>query len=234
MLDSIETIKSSCEALEKEFVGVSEEMVNIHKTLGDLNSITDQTNLLALNAAIEAARAGDVGRGFAVVADEVRALSRRSQTFNLEIAEQVNKIRKSVDGVSHKIHDLSQLDLSQSIQDREVIDGMWNGMQDIVSQASTDSEDINQIAESIGQHVQSGVVSLQFEDMAQQLMNHLKNRLTILKSFTLQAKEMVESGLNEDRVLQLDQLVNKKISKLEALHNSVDQTSMSEGEVSLF
>jgi methyl-accepting chemotaxis protein len=234
MLDSIETIKSSCEALEKEFIGVSEEMSLIHKTLGDLNSITDQTNLLALNAAIEAARAGDVGRGFAVVADEVRALSKRSQTFNMEIADQVNRIRTSVDGVSGKIHDLSQLDLTQSLEDREVIDGMWRGMQTIISQASTDSEDINQIAESIGQHVQSGVVSLQFEDMAQQLMSHLKNRLTILKSFTLQAKEMVDDGLNEERVAQLDQLVNRKISKLESLHNSVNQVNMNEGGVDLF
>jgi methyl-accepting chemotaxis protein len=111
---------------------------------------------------------------------------------------------------------------------------MWRGMQTIISQASTDSEDINQIAESIGQHVQSGVVSLQFEDMAQQLMSHLKNRLTILKSFTLQAKEMVDDGLNEERVAQLDQLVNRKISKLESLHNSVNQVNMNEGGVDLF
>jgi methyl-accepting chemotaxis protein len=221
MLNSIETIKSSCESLEKEFVGVSEEMSLIHNTLNDLNSITDQTNLLALNAAIEAARAGDVGRGFAVVADEVRALSKRSQTFNLEIANQVNKIRTSVDGVSHKIHDLSQLDLTGSIKDREVIDDMWTGMQGIIMQASKDSEAINTIAESIGQQVQSNLVSNQFEEMAQQLMSHLKNRLTILKSFTQQAKGMVDKGLNEDRVSQLDELVNSQITALERLHNTV-------------
>ncbi|MCW9016711.1 MAG: methyl-accepting chemotaxis protein, partial [Kangiellaceae bacterium] len=200
MLNSVDTIKTSCNALENEFVSVSEQMNSIHKTLDDLNSITEQTNLLALNAAIEAARAGDVGRGFAVVADEVRALSQRSQTFNSEIADQINSIKNAVNGVSSKIHELSDIDLSKSLEDREEIDRMWSSMHEIVEQASTDSEDINRIAESIGQHIQSGVMSLQFEDMAQQLMNHLKNRLRILKSFTQQAKEMVEEGLDDHRI----------------------------------
>ena len=234
MVESIKTIKNSCDALEKEFVQVSDQMNHINKTLDDLNSITEQTNLLALNAAIEAARAGDVGRGFAVVADEVRALSQRSQSFNLEIADQVNSIRGSVDGVSSKIHELSEIDLSQSLEDRETIDNMWDSMQDIVHQASTDSEDINSIADSISQHVQSGVVSLQFEDMAQQLMAHLKNRLRILHSFTLQAKEVVAEGLDEQRIQKLGSLIDQKIENLEKLHSSVEQRNMNSGSVDLF
>ena len=234
MLDSVETIKNSCDALENEFVSVSEQMNSIHKTLDDLNSITEQTNLLALNAAIEAARAGDVGRGFAVVADEVRALSQRSQTFNSEIADQISSIKSAVNGVSSKIHELSDLDLSQSLEDRKEIDRMWTSMHEIVEQASTDSEDINRIAESIGQHIQSGVMSLQFEDMAQQLMNHLKNRLRILQSFTQQAKEMVDEGLDDHRIADLGRLIQKKIDKLESLHNSVAQRNMDSGAVDLF
>ena len=234
MLNSVDTIKTSCDALESEFVSVSEQMNSIHKTLDDLNSITEQTNLLALNAAIEAARAGDVGRGFAVVADEVRALSQRSQTFNSEIADQINSIKNAVNGVSSKIHELSDLDLSKSLEDREEIDRMWSSMHEIVEQASTDSEDINRIAESIGQHIQSGVMSLQFEDMAQQLMSHLKNRLRILKSFTQQAKEMVEEGLDDNRIADLGRLIQKKIDKLENLHNSVSQRNMNSGSVDLF
>ncbi len=234
MVSSIRSIKTSCDALEKEFVEVSEHIDHINKTLDDLNSITEQTNLLALNAAIEAARAGDVGRGFAVVADEVRALSKRSQSFNSDIANQISSIRHSVDGVSNKIHELSEIDMSQSLDDRKSIDKMWVDMHEIVAQANTDSEDINRIAESISQHVQSGVVSLQFEDMAQQLMTHLKNRLRILQSFTLQAKEMIAAGLNEKRIEKLKTLIDEKIENLESLHNSVEQRTMNSGSVDLF
>ena len=234
MVSSIQSIKASCDALEKEFVEVSEQIDHINKTLDDLNSITEQTNLLALNAAIEAARAGDVGRGFAVVADEVRALSKRSQSFNSDIANQISSIRHSVDGVSNKIHELSEIDLSQSLEDRRSIDKMWEDMHEVVEQANTDSEDINSIAESISQHVQSGVVSLQFEDMAQQLMTHLKNRLRILHSFTLQAKEMVAAGLDEQRIEKLKTLIDEKIENLESLHSSVEQRNMDSGSVDLF
>lgn len=234
MLESIQKVKDSCHSLESEFTGMSEQMDHIYKTLDDSNSITDQTNLLALNAAIEAARAGDIGRGFAVVADEVRALSKRSQIFNSEIADQVSSIRSSMNAVSNKINELSKIDLSQSLRDRQAIDDMWQGMKEVVAQASTDSEDINQIAESISQHVRSGVVSLQFEDMAQQLMGHLKNRLTILKSFTLQAKETLDEELDDKRVMVLGELISKKITQLESLHNSVSQSNLNQGSVDLF
>ncbi|TQV88179.1 methyl-accepting chemotaxis protein [Aliikangiella coralliicola] len=234
MADSLETIKSSCNDLEVEFTSVSDQIESINKTLDDLNSITDQTNLLALNAAIEAARAGDVGRGFAVVADEVRTLSQRSQSFNFEIAEQVKNIRTAVDGVSSTISKLSQIDLSQSLEMREQINDMWSSMQSVVEQASSDSGDITQLAESIGQQAQSGVVSLQFEDIVQQLMGHLKNRLTILNSFTLQAKAMISKGLNDNRVKQLNELITQKIKNLDELHSSVSQQDTDSGGVDLF
>jgi methyl-accepting chemotaxis protein len=233
MFDSISGIKSSCESLEAEFTGVSEEINHIHQTLSDLNSITEQTNLLALNAAIEAARAGDVGRGFAVVADEVRALSQRSQSFNSQIAEQVNNIRNSVNGVSSQINELSQVDLSENIQDRELITEMWTKVQSIVGQANHDSAEINKIAEQISQHINSGVMSLQFEDLAQQLMAHLKARLAILNGFTSQAKALVSDNSN-DNVEALSQLVSENTEKLQSLHSSVKQKSVEQGEVDLF
>ncbi|MET1255190.1 methyl-accepting chemotaxis protein [Aliikangiella maris] len=234
MLGSINTIKSSCDSLASEFIEVSEQMNHIYKTLDELNSITEQTNLLALNAAIEAARAGNIGRGFAVVADEVRALSKRSQSFNMDIANQIGKIKQSISGVSHKIEDLSQIDMAQSLADRKEIDGMWEGMQQIVNQAGTDSEDINRIAESISQHVQSGVASLQFDDMSQQVMQHLKHRLTILNSFTSQAKTLVSQGLDSERIDALKALIDKKIKKLENLDGSVKQRNMEIGKIELF
>ncbi|WP_305852096.1 methyl-accepting chemotaxis protein [Aliikangiella sp. G2MR2-5] len=234
MLDSIESIKSSCDSLEIEFSTVSEQMNHINKTLDDLNSITEQTNLLALNAAIEAARAGDVGRGFAVVADEVRALSQRSQSFNLEIANQVNTIKNSVEGVSTQIHELARVDLEQSRSDKQDIENMWQGMKDIVAQACHDSESINDIAESIRRHVSSGVVSLQFEDMTQQLMSQLKNRLQLLNNFATQAKELIKGELDSHRLNKLTQLIDEQVDSLEKLHNSVEQRNMDSGTVDLF
>lgn len=57
-----------------------------------IKSIANQTNLLALNAAIEAARAGEAGRGFAVVAEEIRKLAEQTNSFTLEIHEDVDEL----------------------------------------------------------------------------------------------------------------------------------------------
>ncbi len=234
MVDSVETITGSCKSLESEFVSVSEQMDSIHKTLNDLNSITEQTNLLALNAAIEAARAGDVGRGFAVVADEVRALSKRSQVFNSEIAEQVTSIRSSIDGVSNKITDLSQVDLSQNLNDREKINKLWKGLESIINQADIDSGELKKVIESAKEHISSGLVSLQFEDLVQQLTSHLKNRLTILQSFTSQAKEILNNNLDKQRLFELESLINEKMEKLRSLNSPVSQNNLKEGSVDVF
>ncbi len=234
MLDTIRTIKSSCQSLETEFESVSTQMNQINKALNDLSSITDQTNLLALNAAIEAARAGDVGRGFAVVADEVRALSKRSHTFNAEIGTQVGNIRDSINGVSDKIKCLSQVDLSDNLADREQVENMWSRIQQIVTQASADSEEIGEIAATIHQHVQRGVISLQFEDIVQQLTGHLKERIAILSSFSQEAKALATLELNADNLQKLHQFTDEKIEQLKNIHQSVSQENMASGDVDLF
>jgi methyl-accepting chemotaxis protein len=234
MANSVTTIQNACSSLESEFISVAKQMDSIHKTLSDLNGITEQTNLLALNAAIEAARAGDVGRGFAVVADEVRALSKRSQVFNSEIGEKVTSIRTSIDGVSNKITDLSQIDLSNNLQDREQINILWEGVEKIITQAEIDGHELNKVIESASEHVSSGLVSLQFEDLVQQLTGHLKNRLTILQSFTLQAKDILGKRSDNKRLSHLEVLINNKIKTLNSLKCPISQTSLDEGSVDFF
>ncbi len=71
----------------------------IGKIVGIIKDIADQTNMLALNAKIEAAGAGDAGKGFAIVAGEVKELARQTAKSSDEIAEQIEEIQTSTDGV---------------------------------------------------------------------------------------------------------------------------------------
>jgi methyl-accepting chemotaxis protein len=68
----------------------------IDNILATITKIAEQTNLLALNATIEAASAGEAGRGFSVVATEVKSLARLTAKATVQIADQIEQIKKSV------------------------------------------------------------------------------------------------------------------------------------------
>ncbi|NFN94334.1 methyl-accepting chemotaxis protein [Clostridium botulinum] len=83
-----ETLKSFNEVIS----GMNNKIASIKNITSTINGLSEQTNLLALNAAIEAARAGDAGRGFSVVADEIRKLAEQSQASVGEIGTIINNI----------------------------------------------------------------------------------------------------------------------------------------------
>ncbi|WP_252223784.1 MULTISPECIES: methyl-accepting chemotaxis protein [unclassified Clostridium] len=83
-----ETLKSFNEVIS----GMNNKIASIKNITSTINGLSEQTNVLALNAAIEAARAGDAGRGFSVVADEIRKLAEQSQASVGEIGTIINNI----------------------------------------------------------------------------------------------------------------------------------------------
>ncbi|MDH5434135.1 MAG: methyl-accepting chemotaxis protein [Gammaproteobacteria bacterium] len=232
--ESVGIVSSDCKNVETEFKKVSNQIARIDGTLAEMNGITEQTNLLALNAAIEAARAGDVGRGFAVVADEVRALSQRSQTFNQEIADQLKDIHHSMNGLTEQINSLSKIDMALASDGQQQVLNMWEGMINLTEDAKLKSQAINNMASNINEHAIRGVRSLQFEDMTQQVMTHLRERLFILNNFTNEATELLSHSITPEQLKSLNQLTTSKQSELKGVNKSVQQTNLSEGDVALF
>ncbi|MBT5935493.1 methyl-accepting chemotaxis protein [Sulfurimonas sp.] len=113
IMAAVTRVNGSVERMEnavlvsKESSRKSEELKESSQSIGNavgfIAKIADQTNLLALNAAIEASRAKEHGKGFAVVADETRALAGESEKNAEFIAELVNKIQTSIDGIIKSI-----------------------------------------------------------------------------------------------------------------------------------
>ncbi len=216
----------------------------IFETLGEVEKIADQTNLLALNAAIESARAGEAGRGFAVVADEVRKLSARSHTFSKEIWSCVNSVAASLKTAEESINAMASQDMNLAMESKSRMDDTMVKISAINRHTERAVAGMAGIAERVGDEVNACITSLQFQDMASQVLVHMDERIKLLEYLLTNLAELSleqEHGgtdLRTDCDLRLrhfkDALAKAGDLIEKAGHNPVKQQSMAMGDVELF
>lgn len=212
--------------------------------LGEVKKIADQTNLLAINAAVEAARAGQAGKGFAVVAEEVRNLSIRSNRFSDQIGASVSGISQALNEVESVINQMASQDQTVTGAAKQRVDNLMSKTREFNRSVEASGREISASSEQVAVEVRHAVTSLQFQDMATQVLGTVNNRVGNLESLLgelahLSLEHHVKgSDLSEDCRLRLDEFKDAlaQASRLleNASHNPVSQKSMDEGEIELF
>ncbi len=170
----------------------------------NIDFITSQTGLLGLNTAIEAAHAGDAGAGFAVVAQEMRRLSERSS----EIAARVETLLSSQVG-----EDLSRLNSSlsnaiardegQLIQARRAAEEIHNRMQAITNDMGRSLDLVRTTGDAIAALVSQVVMSLQFQDITRQEIEHVVGPLCDMQQRAHELLQGAGSGKNSANVVEV-------------------------------
>lgn len=215
---------------------ISNQISKINQILTEVEGIASQTNLLALNAAIEAARAGESGRGFAVVADEVRKLSLRSSEFSTEIRNHMSDVNQSVNQAEHVIKQMSSKDMNFALQSKMNVEGMITHIQDINRTTITVTEKLGLTTNEVENNVHTAITTLQFQDLATQLVGHAGRRMEIIRSIlegiaNIEAQHQTESN----RLERLRKSIEEMTDLIEkSRHNPVKQVNVDAGDIELF
>lgn len=225
---------------------ITKQMREVRGRLGDIEGIAKQTNLLALNAAIEAARAGEAGRGFAVVADEVRDLSGRTNHFSQQIRQSLDGMEVTIQATERAINQMAAQDMSFALTSKGDVEQAMQGIETLNQRTSATVGELGEIAVQVEVAVNNAVLSLQFQDVVNQLLGHVGRRLDLLDEVVGDEQRMVlalrDTGDTQATVRTLDALrehVSQLSDKIVALkqgadNNPVSQTGYASGEVELF
>lgn len=168
----------------------------INKISDEIQYISDQTNLLALNAAIEAARAGEHGRGFSVVAEEVRKLSDRTSLASNNIIQIVGKMDSSMRDISRSLLE----NIKKNTEKKAHVD---HAVVELVRTAEESTEVFTKLianavasSESVAKNIDQIVLSLQFQDITKQQIDHALKPLNRIRE---NVDELISKSLARDK-----------------------------------
>lgn len=244
-IESIKAMSGDSMKLVAAMNEMREKINQIDKLLGEFNSISAQTNLLALNAAIEAARAGEAGRGFAVVADEVRSLSQRSNQFSDLIREKYDHIRSTMNIANDIVGAMASRDLTLTLNSKGRMDELMEDMELINQKVGSELQQVSSFTEEISAGVNVALRSLQFEDMTNQLIGHMENRLDSIDGVTCALAKLhkdfgvITRGQSEDQSKEhaerLRATMGETLQMLGGTQQSpVHQEGMESGNIEIF
>lgn len=150
---------------------------SLHEMAEEVAKIARQTNLLSINATIEAARAGESGRGFSVVAAEVRRLSVESGSTGQSIGKAVagfgTLMKETLDHAAQTAErDTTVIQASEATVNRVV--GQVNGT---VSSLNERAAELSARSVLVRQQVEQLMVSFQFQDRVQQIVDQVQSSI---------------------------------------------------------
>ena len=207
LVSAIETFGGRLEE-DRQLIGQAQQIKGrldaIRALVVDIDFITSQTRMLALNGAIEAAHAGDAGAGFAVVTQELRRLSERSS----EIAARIESLLSSQVGqdlvkLNTSLANAIARDEGQLLHARLAAEEIHHRMQTITNDMGRSLALVRTTGNDIAALVSKVVMSLQFQDITRQEIEHVVGPLCEIQQRAHDLLQCAEPGKISAHIVDL-------------------------------
>jgi methyl-accepting chemotaxis protein len=175
---------------------VLEQLSKVNAFALNIEKIGKTTNILALNASIEAARTGVAGSGFKVIASEIKTLSKNSNSSIKEITDITQKLASNVNAIKQELQSVHQHSKSIGMRTDELFSQTTGKIGATLQDTAEKIKIIAKDAESLTKEISKAVVSIQFQDITRQRIEHVISPLQML---------------NNDVIETIDKLIKKEL-----------------------
>jgi methyl-accepting chemotaxis protein len=178
-----------------------------------IKKISQVTNILALNASIEAAHTGDEGSGFKVIATEINALSRESNSSIKEIAEITEKLTSNVNSIKHELESVNRDTISIGDRTEKLFGMAMEQIGETLHNATEKMSTIANNAEVLNKEISKVVVSIQFQDITRQRIEHVISPLETLQNEFTETIKNIENGPDNEKRTTVERSADSLMSQ---------------------
>jgi methyl-accepting chemotaxis protein len=187
---------------------VLEQLGKVNAFALNIEKIGKTTNILALNASIEAARAGEAGNGFKVIASEIKMLSKDSNNSIKEITEITEKLASNVNDIKQELQSVHQHSKSIGLRTDELFSQTTGKIGATLQDTAEKIKVIAHDAEGLTKEISKAVVSIQFQDITRQRIEHVISPLEMLNSDVIETIDKIIKKELDFQQIRVDPLTD--------------------------
>jgi methyl-accepting chemotaxis protein len=231
LVAELQTITSFVKENQQAIGKIADDIDTIREIVTKIDGITEDSKVLAINAAIEAARAGEKGQGFAVVASEFRKLSEETESAHREIQGIINQVTDNTRTMLREAGNNVQKGNEVSKKAEEILEGTVTEIDKTITDTSRSLEELSGHAKELAKNISSIVVSIQFQDITRQRIEHVMEPLEDFAADLTSIAERLRNADTEDFLIKKNQaaMLKEKYTMeqekeiLEAAYNDAEE-----------
>jgi methyl-accepting chemotaxis protein len=230
LVAELQTITSFVKENQQAIGKIANDIDTIREIVTKIDGITEDSKVLAINAAIEAARAGEKGQGFAVVASEFRKLSEETESAHREIQGIINQVTDNTQIMLREAENSVQKGNEVSEKAEEILEGTVAEIDKTITETRGSLEELSGHAKELAKNISSIVVSIQFQDITRQRIEHVMEPLEDFAADLTSIAERLRNADTEDFLVKKNQAAMLKEKYTMEQEKEILEAAYNDGE----